>query len=99
MGPCRAVSPLLLLLALAGATTPGTPDDSTLGTDGSTPGVAGSVSPSPWGRWAVTYEDVVAAAVELLNAKAIVPNVLRLQQLHPRPGWVSFWAESSTVWG
>lgn len=99
MGLCRAVSPLLLLLALAGATTPGTPDGSTLGTDGSTPGVAGSVSPSPWGCWAVTYEDVVAAAVELLNAKAIVPNVLRLQQLHPRPGWVSFWAESSTVQG
>ncbi|OPJ68013.1 cathelicidin-B1 precursor [Patagioenas fasciata monilis] len=88
MGPCRAVSPLLLLLALAGATTPGTVDNSTLGTDGSTPGVAGSVSPSPWGRWAVSYEDVVAAAVELLNAKAIVvPSVLRLQQLHPRPGW------------
>lgn len=83
MGPCRALPPLLLLLGLglAGATTPG-PDLSTAaqdGRDGSTLSPPGSLS----------YGDVVAAAVELLNARAASPYVLRLRETQPRPGWVS----------
>ncbi|GAB0185105.1 cathelicidin-B1-like [Grus japonensis] len=79
---CRAVPvlpPLLLLLGLTGATTPGP--------DGSTPGLVGSVSPSAPGLWAVSYGDVVSAAVELLNARAVSLYVLRLREAQPRPGW------------
>ncbi|KAM6142217.1 cathelicidin-B1-like [Phoenicopterus ruber ruber] len=81
MGPCRAVPlPLLLLgLALARATTPGPA--------GSTLAMAGSVPPSPPGLWAVGYEDAVSAAVELLNARAVSPYVLRLREAKPQPGW------------
>ncbi|KAM6275463.1 cathelicidin-B1-like [Spheniscus humboldti] len=78
MRPCRAV-PLLLLLGLAGATTPGP--------DGSTLGLTGSVPPSPPGLWAVSYEDAVSAAVERLNARAVSPFVLRLREAQPQPGW------------
>ncbi|XP_074996928.1 cathelicidin-B1-like [Calonectris borealis] len=78
MRPCRAVL-LLLVLGLARATTPGP--------DGSTPGSAGSVPPSPPGLWAVSYGDAVSAAVELLNARAVSPYVLRLREAQPRPGW------------
>lgn len=80
MRPCRAV-PLLLLLGLAGATTPGP--------DGSTLGLTGSIPPSPTGLWAVSYKDAVSAAVERLNARAVSPYVLRLREAQPRPGWVS----------
>lgn len=80
MGPCRALPPLLLLLlvGLAGASTPG-PQGSTPGRDGSTPSSPGLLS----------YGDVVAAAVELLNARAVSAHVLRLREAQPRPGWVS----------
>ncbi|KAM6089513.1 cathelicidin-2-like [Chlamydotis macqueenii] len=82
MRPRRATPPslpLLLLLALAGATTPGP--------DGSTRSRAGSVPPSAPAPRAVAYGDAVAAAVELLNARAVSPYVLRLRDAHPRPGW------------
>ncbi|KAM9304053.1 cathelicidin-B1-like [Morus bassanus] len=79
MRPCRAVPLLLLLLGLARATTPEP--------DGSTPGLAGSFPPSPTEIWAVSYEDVVSAAVELLNARAVSPYILRLREALPRPGW------------
>ncbi|XP_029864867.1 cathelicidin-B1-like [Aquila chrysaetos chrysaetos] len=85
MRPCRAV-PLLLLVGLARATTPG-PDGSTPGPHGSTPGLDGSIAPSPPGLWAVSYGDAVSAAVELLNMRAVSPYVLRLRQAYPRPGW------------
>lgn len=81
MGPCRALPSLLLLLllvGLAGASTPG-PQGSTPGRDGSTPSSPGLLS----------YGDVVAAAVELLNARAVSAHVLRLREAQPRPGWVS----------
>lgn len=77
---CRAV-PLLLLLALAKATTPGP--------DGSTVGLAESIPPSPPELWTVSYGDAVSAAVELLNMRAVSPYVLRLREAQPRPGWVS----------
>ncbi|XP_074878551.1 cathelicidin-B1-like [Buteo buteo] len=85
MRPCRAVPLLppplllLLLLGLARATTPGP--------DGSTPGLDGSIAPSSPGVWAVSYEDAVSAAVELLNMRAVSPYVLQLRQAYPRPGW------------
>ncbi|KAM4793989.1 cathelicidin-B1-like [Cyanocitta cristata] len=77
MGPCRALPLLLLLVGLAGASTPGP----TLGWDGSTL--------SSLGPRALSYGDVVAAAVELLNARAVSPHVLRLREAQPRPGWPS----------
>ncbi|XP_068861808.1 cathelicidin-B1-like [Aphelocoma coerulescens] len=83
MGPCRALPLLLLLLllvGLAGASTPG-PQGSTPGWDGSTL--------SSLGPRALSYGDVVAAAVELLNARAVSPHVLRLREAQPRPGWPS----------
>ncbi|XP_074013844.1 cathelicidin-B1-like [Numenius arquata] len=83
MTPCRAVSPLLLLLLL------GLAKATTHGPDGSTPGFPGSVSPSPQGLWAISYEDVIAAAVELLNTRSISPYVLRLREAQHRPGWPS----------
>ncbi|KAM6412943.1 cathelicidin-B1-like [Pluvialis apricaria] len=77
MRPWRAVPPLLLLLlALAKATTPAL--------DGSTLGLAGSVPP---GLWAVSYGDAVSAAVELLNMRAVSPYVLRLREAQDQPGW------------
>ncbi|XP_074938102.1 cathelicidin-B1-like [Phalacrocorax aristotelis] len=79
MRPCRAVLLFLLLLGLARATTP-EPDEST-------PGLDGSFLPTPAGVWVVSYEDVVSAAVELLNARAVSPYVLQLQEAHPQPGW------------
>ncbi|XP_074727016.1 uncharacterized protein LOC141944369 isoform X1 [Strix uralensis] len=73
---------LLLLLALARATTPGP--------DGSTPGgPAGSVPPSSPGVWAVGYSDVVSAAVELLNARAVSPYILRLREAPSPPSWLA----------
>ncbi|CAM9198453.1 unnamed protein product [Bubo scandiacus] len=73
---------LLLLLALARATTPGP--------DGSTPGgLAGSVPPSSPGVWAVGYGDVVSAALELLNARAVSPYVLQLREAPSPPGWLA----------
>ncbi|XP_071416484.1 cathelicidin-B1-like isoform X1 [Pithys albifrons albifrons] len=51
------------------------------------PGWAGSpVPPSP-DPGTLSYEAVVAAAVELLNARAVTPHVLRLWEAQPRPGW------------
>ncbi|KAM9288288.1 cathelicidin-B1-like [Cariama cristata] len=85
MRPCRAVL-LLLLLGLTRATTPG-PDGSTPGPDGSTLALPGSISPSPAGFWTVSYQDVVLAAVELLNTRTVSPYVLRLREAEPRPGW------------
>lgn len=85
MGPCRALPSLLLLLlglGLAGAATPG----STLGWDGATQGWEGTTASS---LGFLSYGDVVAAAVELLNARAVSPYVLRLREAQPRPGWVS----------
>ncbi|KAM7069929.1 cathelicidin-B1-like [Acridotheres tristis] len=85
MGPCRALPPLLLLLGLglglAGASTPG-PHGSTAARDGWE-----RTSLSPPGS--LSYGDVVAAAVELLNARAVSPYVLRLREAQPRPGWPS----------
>ncbi|KAM6208914.1 cathelicidin-B1-like [Sarcoramphus papa] len=75
---CRA-GPLLLLLALAKATTPGP--------DGSTVGLAESIPPSSPELWTVSYGDAVSAAVELLNMRAVSPYVLRLREAQPRPGW------------
>ncbi|KAM6134373.1 cathelicidin-B1-like [Pterocles gutturalis] len=86
---CRAVPPtllLLLLLGLARATTP-VPDGSTPGPDGSPLGLAGSVPPSPPGRWAVSYGDAVAAVLERLNTRAVAPYVLRLRDAQPQPRW------------
>lgn len=80
MRPCQ-VLPLLLLLGLARATTPGP--------DGSTPGSAGSTPVSLPGLWTVSYEDAVSAAVELLNTRIVTPYVLWLREAQPRPGWVS----------
>ncbi|XP_064527009.1 cathelicidin-B1-like [Pseudopipra pipra] len=80
MGLCRALT-LLLLLGLVGASTPG-PDGSTAVWDGSIP------TSSP-GSGAVSYEAVVAAAMELLNSRAVSPYVLRLREAQPRPGWPS----------
>ncbi|KAM6422090.1 cathelicidin-B1-like [Rhynochetos jubatus] len=79
MRPCRAVPPLLLLLGLASATTPAP--------DGSTPRVAGSIPPTTPRQWSVSYGDAVAATVELLNARALSPYVLRLRETQPRPNW------------
>ncbi|XP_075348304.1 cathelicidin-B1-like [Mycteria americana] len=88
MGPCRAAPVLLLLLlGLARATTPG-PDGSTPGSEGSTPGLPGSTPPSPPGLWAVSYGDVVSAAVELLNARAVSPYVLRLREAQAPSDWL-----------
>jgi len=80
MGPCRAVL-LLLLLGLTRATTP-RPGEST-------PKMTASVPPTASPRWALSYGDAVAAAVELLNARAVAPYVLRLRDALSRPGWVS----------
>ncbi|KAL9870279.1 cathelicidin-B1-like [Geothlypis trichas] len=97
MGPSRALPPLLLLLlglGLAGASTADPhgatlgQDGATLGQDGATLGQGGtavSLSPSR----SLSYGDVVAAAVELLNARAVSPYVLRLREAQPRPGWPS----------
>ncbi|XP_021397919.1 cathelicidin-B1-like [Lonchura striata] len=93
MGPSRALPPLLgllLALALAGATTPeprgsmAGPDGATLGREGTAGTAAASSSPRP-----LSYGAVVAAAVELLNARAVSPYVLRLREAQPRPGWPS----------
>ncbi|KAM6101632.1 cathelicidin-B1-like isoform 2-T2 [Theristicus caerulescens] len=84
MRPCRAVPLLLVLLGLTGATTP-RPAGFTPASDGSTPGLAGSIPPSP--SWAVSYEDAVSAAVELLNMRAVSPYVLRLWEAQHQPGW------------
>uniref|UniRef100_A0A803V586 Uncharacterized protein n=1 Tax=Ficedula albicollis TaxID=59894 RepID=A0A803V586_FICAL len=82
MGPRRAPQLLLLLaLGLAGASTPG-PGGSTAAGDGRE-----GTSPSSPG--ALSYGDVVAAAVALLNARAVSPYVLRLREAQPRPGWPS----------
>ncbi|XP_056341962.1 cathelicidin-B1-like [Oenanthe melanoleuca] len=82
MGPCRALLLLLLLgLGLAGASTPG-PHGSTAAQDGR----EGTSLPSPG---SLSYGDVVAAAVGLLNARAVSPYVLRLREAQPRPGWPS----------
>ncbi|XP_057892155.1 cathelicidin-B1-like [Melospiza georgiana] len=91
MGPSRALPPLLLLLlgllGPAGASTPG-PRGSTLGQGGTAVGQGGTaVSSSPPGS--LSYGDVVAAAVELLNTRAVSPFVLRLREAQPRPGWPS----------
>ncbi|XP_023777703.1 cathelicidin-B1-like [Cyanistes caeruleus] len=83
MGPCRALPPLLLLLGLVGASTP-EPQGSTAGRDGTTLGWEGTAPSS-----SLSYGAVVAAAVELLNARAISPYVLRLREAQPRPGWPS----------
>ncbi|XP_005532196.1 PREDICTED: cathelicidin-B1-like [Pseudopodoces humilis] len=83
MGPCRALSPLLLLLGLAGASTP-EPHGSTAGQNGTTLGWEGTAPSS-----SLSYGAVVAAAVELLNARAVSPYVLRLREAQPRPGWPS----------
>ncbi|XP_066054118.1 cathelicidin-B1-like [Chamaea fasciata] len=85
MGPCPVLLLLLLLLGLAGASTP-EPQGSTAGQDGATPGRGGTTAASPG---LLSYGDVVAAAVELLNAKAVGPYVLRLREAQPRPGWPS----------
>ncbi|XP_075562636.1 cathelicidin-B1-like [Pelecanus crispus] len=84
MRPCQALPLLLLLLGLARATTPA-PNGSTPGSPGS--GSPGSVSPSPTALWAVSYKDAVSAAVELLNARAVSPYVLRLWEAHDQPSW------------
>ncbi|XP_065525349.1 cathelicidin-B1-like [Lathamus discolor] len=76
---CQVLPLLLLLLGLAGATTPGP--------DGSTPGSAGSIPVSLPGLWTVSYEDVVSAAVELLNTRVVTPYVLRLRDVQSLPGW------------
>ncbi|XP_032925245.1 cathelicidin-B1-like [Catharus ustulatus] len=82
MGLCRALPLLpLLLLGLAGATTTA-PHGSTATRDGWN----GSTLSSPG---TLSYGDVVAAAVELLNARAVSPYVLRLRETLPRPGWPS----------
>ncbi|XP_054129358.1 cathelicidin-B1-like [Melozone crissalis] len=87
MGPSRALPPLLLLLGLAGASTPD-PRGATLGQGGTAVGQGGTaVSSSPPGS--LSYGAVVAAAVELLNARAVSPFVLRLREAQPRPGWPS----------
>ncbi|XP_075273616.1 cathelicidin-B1-like [Opisthocomus hoazin] len=78
MGPCRAVL-LLLLLGLTRATTP-RPGEST-------PKMTASVPPTASPRWALSYGDAVVAAVELLNARAVAPYVLRLRDALSRPGW------------
>ncbi|XP_066196977.1 cathelicidin-B1-like [Sylvia atricapilla] len=85
MRPCRAPSLLLLLLGLAGASTPG-PQGSTGNQDGIMPGWRGTTPASPG---LLSYGDVVAAAVELLNTRAASPYVLRLREAQPRPGWPS----------
>ncbi|XP_068261734.1 cathelicidin-B1-like [Nyctibius grandis] len=80
---------LVLVLGLAGATTP-VPELAGATTpvlDGSTLALPGSVPPSPPGPGLVSYEDAIAAAVELLNARAVGPYVLRLRDAQPRPGW------------
>lgn len=77
MSPCRAVPVLLLLLGLARATTPGLDGPTT-----TVPALDGSVPP---GLRTVSYGDVVAAAVELLNARAVSPYVLRLGGAQPQP--------------
>ncbi|KAM4684574.1 cathelicidin-B1-like [Amazona ochrocephala] len=76
---CQVLPLLLLLLGLAGATTPG-PDGSTLGS-------VESIPVSLPGLWTVSYEDAVSAAVELLNTRVVTPYVLRLWEAQPRPGW------------
>ncbi|XP_063273716.1 cathelicidin-B1-like isoform X2 [Prinia subflava] len=88
MGPCRALPPLLLLLGLglAGASTPGPRDGATVGWDGATAGGDGTTAASPG---LLSYEDAVAAAVEVLNTRAGNPYVLRLREAQPRPGWPS----------
>ncbi|XP_041570203.2 cathelicidin-B1-like [Taeniopygia guttata] len=94
MGPCRALPPLLGLLlglALAGAATTPEPRGSTVGRDGATlgwEGTAGTTAASSSPR-SLSYGAVVAAAVELLNARAVSPYVLRLREAQPRPGWPS----------
>ncbi|XP_068032941.1 cathelicidin-B1-like [Anomalospiza imberbis] len=89
MGPCRALPPLLLLglLALAAASTP-EPRGSTAGRDGVTLGREGTTAASS-SPGSLSYGDVVAAAVEVLNARAVNPYVLRLREAQPRPGWPS----------
>ncbi|XP_014810965.1 PREDICTED: cathelicidin antimicrobial peptide [Calidris pugnax] len=82
MTPRQAVSPLLLLLLLLGLAKA-----TTHGPDGSTLELPGSVSPSPPELQAISYRDVIAAAVELLNARSISPYILQLREVHPRPGW------------
>lgn len=83
MGPCPALL-LLLGLGAAGASTAG-PQGSTAGRDGATaPGGTGPSSPG-----LLSYGAVVAAAVELLNARAVSPYILRLREAQPPPGWVS----------
>ncbi|XP_027559416.1 cathelicidin-B1-like, partial [Neopelma chrysocephalum] len=76
MGLCRVLAPLLLLLGLVGAST-----------DGSTVVWDGSIPTSSPGSGTVSYEAAVAAAVELLNSRAVSPYVLRLREAQPRPGW------------
>nr|XP_041570203.1 cathelicidin-B1-like [Taeniopygia guttata] len=94
MGPCRALPPLLGLLlglALSGAATTPEPRGSTAGGDGATlgwEGTGGTVAASSSPR-SLSYGAVVAAAVELLNARAVSPYVLRLREAQPRPGWPS----------
>ncbi|TRZ07436.1 hypothetical protein HGM15179_019672 [Zosterops borbonicus] len=86
MGPCRALPLLLLLLGLAGASTP-EPQGSTAGQDGARTGQGGNTTSSPPGL--LSYGDVVAAAVEVFNSRAASPYVLRLREAQPRPGWPS----------
>ncbi|XP_005229629.1 cathelicidin-B1-like [Falco peregrinus] len=70
------------------------PEGSTVGLEGSTRrpegstlGLDGSILPSAPGLWAVSYEDAVSAAVELLNTRPVSPYVLRLRDTQPWPGW------------
>lgn len=88
MSPCRAVPVLLLLLGLARATTPAPGGPTTPGQDGPTTTTAALDGSFPPGLHTVSYSDVVAAAVELLNARAVSPYVLQLGGAQPQPSQV-----------